>query len=168
MSEPTLLAALNALSAQIAALAAEAGLSNEYVAAFKTAPVLGGNLNVNDKEIVSAPDGNLVLRPDNVAIVHRLQAASAVRHVIGSAYTITEADNGVAIYADSTAAIAIMWLADLPVDFHCVVMQPNTGLWTVTTQGPELINGAASIDSQGRYKMTYFIKTAPLAIEAYQ
>lgn len=168
MSESTLLAALNALAAQIAALAAEAGLSNEFVAGWKNNPTLGGNLNVDDKEIVSAPDGNIVLRPDNVAIVHRLQAASAVRHVIGSAYTITEADNGVAIYADSTSAIAITWLADLPVDFHCVVMQPSTGLWTVTAQGAELINGAASIESQGRYKMTYFIKTGPTTIEAYQ
>lgn len=146
----------------------KADAAHAYMEQMQDAPVLEANLSVGDHEIVSAEDGNVVIRPDNVAVVHRLQAASAVRRVTGAAYTITEPDNGVAIYPDSTSAVAITWPADLPTDFHCVVMQPNTGLWTVTAQGDELINGAASVESQGRYKMTYFVKTAPLVIEAYQ
>jgi len=160
MSEATILAALNALQEGLLAVATEAGVANEFVAGWKNNPILGGNLNVNDKEIVSAEGGSIVLRPDNQSVVHSLRAPGAVRRVIGSTYTITENDDGLTLYTDSSSASAVAMLSGLPTDTHFALWQDGDGIITLTAGSGETIAGEATWASQGKGRMAYLCKTS--------
>lgn len=166
MSEPTIQESLQALATAVTALVTAAELSNEdkdalvaFANAFKTAPVLGGNLNVNDKEIVSAEGGNVVVRPDNEFLAFGLRAPGVAPRILGAVNTVVGGDNGRVLYSDSASAYAITVVDECADWFAFALWSSGEGLPTMTMSGTDTVDGATTWTPESGDTFTLFVHT---------
>lgn len=114
-----------------------------------TTPQLGGNLDVNGFDIVSASNGNIELRPNGTGVTN---IVSEVRSVNGTAalpaWSFTgDTDSGMYLIAGGTVGIATAGVERLRVNSSVFQYQGNT-VWHTGNDGPGSGLNADLLDGQ--------------------
>lgn len=79
--------------------------------------------------------------------------------VTGTTYTIVASDKGKQICCTNSSPVIITLDAALPVGFHCLIIQENTGVVSIARAGSDTINGnTVNVALGGQYSSAYVYK----------
>ena len=82
---------------------------------------------------------------------------SVVNTVAGTAYTLTQGDNGKVINFTSNSAIALTIPAALAAGFNCLIVQYGAGAITLTASGTTVVNKYSYTKTAGQYSIVTIV-----------
>jgi hypothetical protein len=192
MAEPTnlaeLIAAANAIQAALADAVAAAGAKNveaqdaiDYIDGFKTAPVLGGNLNLAGFYIFCAPSeegapaevivynpAGILLQSLNTVVENASFPKTKVRALSGESTTLYAADDGTTLRTPDVASYVLTVSAGLSAGYSVVVLNPFAADITFDIDEGDTLtwtNGAPEVGSA--YTSMWLLKVSATAWEVY-